>query len=63
MTKAGEVLATLSRGRSVRARGIASDLRGPAQLSLAVGRAVPRGSYTLTLRYRRTTVTRQITVR
>ena len=43
VTKAGEVLATLTRGRSFRARGIASDLRGPAQLSLAVGRALARG--------------------
>ncbi len=62
VTKAGEVLATLTRGRSVRARGIASDLRGPGQLSLAVGRPLARGRYTVTLRYRRTTVTRQLTL-
>ena len=62
VTIAGEVQATLSQGRSVRARGIASDLRGPAQLSLAVGRALRGGHYTVTLRYGRRVVTRRITL-
>jgi hypothetical protein len=49
-------------GGGVHATGIASDLRGPAQLALAVSRALPHGHYKLGLAYRSRRLSRQITI-
>jgi hypothetical protein len=59
----GEVHARLYRGGHLRATGIASDLRGPSHLGLAVTRALPHGRYRLVLSYRRRHVSRALMIR
>jgi hypothetical protein len=56
------VQATLGNGAGA-ARGIASALSSPGQVSVAVRHALPRGRYTLTLRYRGRRARQQITIR